>query len=256
MEPILNPTQIRPWWLRLGLLAFLGSPMILSKVLHGGLHEAHFFSDLGKWTAYAVFIWLFVVLCAGLKRFIDWLSVASLFGLTVMFSGALLRKAGVWLLLEKALMGVHTSAEQQVMDLFFRFIVILVSYPFALLMINSFPAADIMRWVSRRSATRAGSTAVVVAMFIRMLQVVSEVVTRAMLAWKEENPAVVLARFRADWMGSPFHRVAILQWARLAISAWCGVIAIQTFETVPVIVRDFRRMRGAVDSSTEVLHVR
>jgi hypothetical protein len=141
--------------------------------------------------------------------------------------------------------------QQSLMDLLFRFLMILASAPFALLVINSFPATDLMRWVSRRGANRTTAVALVGAIFLRMLQHVGEVVTRCMVAWQEENPLVLLPRFSADWAGSIFRKIGILEWVKMAVVAWCGTIAMQSIAAVPTVVTDFRRVQAGQAAQAE-----
>ncbi|MFP5207310.1 MAG: hypothetical protein ACLGSH_18300 [Acidobacteriota bacterium] len=244
---LVNLAALKPWWLRLLILLLIGHPLVTSPVLHSQLHKAHFYKDLGLWTAYTVFLWLIIGLCVGLKTLVDWVTVASMSALTVLLTGAIFRKLGLWIWLQSFYPSTHaTDPTQNLMDLIFRFIMISASAPFALLLINSFPAADLMRWVSKRSASSATMAALICAIFLRMLQHVGEVVTRCMLAWREENPQVVLPRFSADWAGSIFLRIGFFEWIKIAVVAWCGTIAMHTLAAVPTVVADFRRVqRGA-----------
>ncbi len=247
----LKIAEVRPWWLRLFFLGLLGSPLMTSGILHRQLHEDHFFRDLAYWTAYAVFIWLLVALCVGLKTLTEWLMIASISAMTILITGAIFRKLGVWETLQKLVASPSTTdSAQDLMDLIFRFIMILVATPFALLIISSFPATDLMRWVSRQGATRTATVALVGAIFLRMLQHVGEVVTRCMLAWEEENPAILLPRYSADWAGSVVRKIGILEWVKVSVVAWCSVIAIHSLAAVPTVVKDFRRVREAWNVET------
>ena len=245
IRPALNLAEVRPWWLRLLILAMFGSPLVGSKILHAQLHKEHVFYDMGEWTAYALFIWMFVFLCVGLKRLLDWLSLATVFAMTVLLTGAALRKTGLWSLIEKLAGTTPTDSTQSLIDLLFRFFMILAATPYVMLLVESFPATDLMRWVSRQGATRTARAALVAAMFLRMFQHVGEVVTRCMIAWREENPTIILPRYRADWAGSIFRKIGVLEWIKDSISAWCAVIAIQSLAAIPTVVRDFRRVQSS-----------
>lgn len=240
-----NLTALKPWWLRFGILLLLGHPVIYSPVLHSQLHASHFYRDLGLWTAYMVFLWIFIWLCVGLKMVADWVTVSTISAFTVLATGAIFRRLGIWVWLQSFFHSTQsTDATQSLMDLMFRFIMISASGPFALLVINSFPAADLMRWISRRSASRTTAIALICAIFLRMLQHVGEVVTRCMVAWREENPDIIAPRFCADWSGSIFLKVGFLQWMKTAVVAWCGAIAMHTLTAVPAVVADFRRVQA------------
>lgn len=245
---LVNLAALKPWWLRLLFFILIGHPLIWSPVLHSQLHKAHFYKDLGLWTAYTLFLWLIIGLSVGLKTLVDWVTVASISAFTVLVTGAIFRKFGIWIWLENLYPSAHSiDPTQNLMDLMFRFIMISASAPFALLVINSFPAADLMRWVSRRSASRATSVALICAIFLRMLQHVGEVVTRCMIAWREENPQIVVPRFSADWAGSIFLRIGVIEWVKTAVVAWCGTIAMHTLAAVPTVVADFRRVQRGVE---------
>lgn len=241
-DGFLNLAEVRPWWLRLGLLLTVGSPLLTGGVLHARLHPEHFYRDLAMWTAYGVFIWLFVGSCAGLRRLVDWLTFAVLISLTIVLTGAAFRKLGIWQPLETLWMRSPTDPERSVMDLVFRLLVILSATPYGLLTLSSFPASDLIRWVSRRGAVRRTAWALRAAIFLRMLQNVAEVVSRSLVAWREENPALLVPRFRSDWRGSLLGRLRFFDWAWLSVFSWCTAIATQSLEAVPLVVRDFRRM--------------
>jgi hypothetical protein len=241
---LVNFTSLKPWWIRAFILALIGHPLIASPVLHSQLHKDHFFKDLALWTSYMVFVWLFIEFCVGLRTFLNWITVASMFALTVLMTGAVFRKLGAWDWLQDIYHGSHViDPQQNLMDLIFRFIMILASAPFALLVINSFPATDLMRWVSRRGASRTTTAALVGAIFLRMFQHVGEVVTRSMVAWREENPRIFVPRFSADWAGSIIEKIRMLEWVKVAIVTWCGAIAVQSIAAVPTVVMDFRRVQ-------------
>jgi hypothetical protein len=255
-RPALNLAAVRPWWLRLFILAMLGHPLVASRVLHGQLHKEHLFFDIGNWTTYALFIWMFVGLCVGLKRLLDWLSIAAIFALTVLLTGAILRKTGLWSLIERTVGTTTTDPTQSLIDLLFRFFMILAATPFAMLVIESFPASDLMRWVSRRGATHTARVVLVAAMFLRMFQHVGEVVTRCMVAWREENPSVILPRYRGDWVGSIFRKLGVLEWIKVSVSSWCAAIAVQSLAAIPTVVRDFRRVQSGWKTSPGGLQLR
>jgi hypothetical protein len=247
-QSLLNLAEMRPWWLRTAMLALIGSPLFHSSVIHSQLHKQHFFEDLGKWTAYAVFIWLFVTLCVGINLLVEWLTVATLSSLTILFTGAILRQTGLWDGLATLLGSGAPDRQQSLMDLIFRVVMIMTATPFALLVISSFPASDLMRWVSQKGATRTAKIALIAAMFLRIFQHVGEVVTRCMVAWTEENPTVLLPRYRSDWVGSIVRKVGIFDWLRVSVFAWCIALATQSLVAIPTIVRDFRRVGGTADS--------
>jgi hypothetical protein len=243
---MLKFAQVRPWWVRLAIVVAIGSPMITGGALHARLHEEHFFRDLAWWAAYSVFVWLFILICIGLERLIQWLSVAVVSGLTVALTGAALRKLKIWESVEHAvfwLTGAESAPVHQAeLDLIFRLIIIMVSLPFALFVLNSFPAADLLKRIASRGPSKKALLTIKLALSLRIFQHVMEVVTTSLVSWREENPEIVLPRFRDDWRGTLLGRLKFFDWARTAVWAWCLTLTLHTLLIVPVVVRDFRRL--------------
>ncbi len=238
----LGLTRIRPWWVRLILLALLAAPLFGKRGLHPTLHDTHVFVDIGSWTAYVCFIWGFVFVCVGVNRLIDWLSTAFMLALVLLLTGALLRKLGVWHFIEELLRVAPKDPDVVNLALIAQFFKVIATYPLALLTLVSFPASDLVRWASQLSSRRPRTWTLRLAILLRMLQNVAEVVTRCMVAWREENPQLIVPRFRADWHGSLFSRLGILSWAKDLLIIWPRTVAMQSLQAVPFVVRDFRRL--------------
>lgn len=252
-EGFLRLTDVRPWYIRLLLLLVIGSPTIMGGAVHVRFHDEHYFVDLLQWTAYAVFVWLFIVACLGLKKLVEWLSVAFYIALVILFTGAVFRGVGVWERLAELLGVEFGTPDQGVKSLVRTFVILVVVYPLSLLVLTSFPASDLIKWISLRVARVVGSStklglnvkaAVVLALLLRMLQHVAEVVERCLLAWQEENPAWIVPRHRADWSGSLLGRAAFFDFARTAIVAWVFAVTFHSFVVLPTLVKDFRRVTG------------
>lgn len=240
----LNFAQIHPW-ARFTLLALFGSPLFIGNALHPQLHLDHWSKDLLAWSAYAIFIWLVIFLSIGLERLLQWLSAATVLGLTIVVLGVILRKLHIWELLH-GLFGTSANATanagQDELDLIYRLFMIMISLPFALFFINSFPASNLLGKVSVRSPERRHKLRVHAALALRVFQHVFEVATTTLVAWREENPELLLPRFRDDWRGSVFGRLGFLKWVRIAIWTWCLTLTLQTLLIVPIVVRDFKRL--------------
>jgi hypothetical protein len=131
---------------------------------------------------------------------------------------------------------------QDELDLIFRLIMIMVSFPFVLFAITSFPAANLLQKVTVRSTERRNKLVVHCALFLRIFQHVLEVTTTTFTAWREENPEVILPRFRDDWRGSPLGRLGFISWFRMAVWTWCLALTLQTVLLVPIVVKDFKRL--------------
>lgn len=243
----LNFSQIQPSWLRLALLALISSPLFMGGALHARLHLEHWSRDLVGWSAYAIFIWLLILLSIGLERLVQWLSAATVVGLTVVISGGVLRKLHLWDLLQSlfgtaATSTVTTAAGQDELDLIYRLIMIMITLPLALFAINSFPASNLIQKISVRSHDRRHKLRVHCALALRVFQHVFEVATTTLVAWREENPELLLPRFRDDWRGSAVGRLGFLKWVRIAVWTWCLALTLQTVLIVPILVRDFKRL--------------
>lgn len=244
MAGYLSLSEIRPWWVRLSLLLVLGEPMLTGGSLHVRLHVDHAFLDLGYWTAYAVFIWLFVFLCVGGSRLLAWLAAASVFGLALVMGGATLTKIGVWEFLQGLLGAVGTVTEfdrvQRELDLLFRLLMILTSLPFFLLALQSFSASAIFAAAVRRGASGGNKVLIGLAVFLRLFQHVFELFERFLLAWREENPRMLSPRHAAD-SSSAFRSLRILEWWKTSLWVWCIALLQHSLLFVPVVVREWQQ---------------
>ena len=249
---VLPITDVRPWWIRAFILIAISTPIFSHIVLHSTIHAEHYVDDLLKTVAYACFVWLFVGLCAGLRQLLDWLAVGVIPAITLLLTGALFRSRSIWSLIHKAVPAASANPLQGELDLVFKLLIIMIATPLALLIVGSFPATNLMRWISRKGATRTAHAALVGAIFLRMFQHVSEVVERSMDAWREENPDVYLPRHRGDWAGSIWSKAHLVSWFHASVTAWCKFITIQTLAAVPNIVRDFGRALPEVSTRDEV----
>lgn len=239
-----NLAQIRPWWLRLLILFLFASPLFGVSELPTKIRPDYIFSDLGQWSAYAVFVWLIVWFTAGLEQLIAWLSVAVIFGLTVAFSGAALRKSSVWEVLEtftRSTFGAQITSTTAEGDLVLLLIRVMTTLPIAILALQSFPPADILRYAARPGHIRAREWWIAVAIFVRVFQHVFEVAGRMLLAWREENPQLILPRFRGDWANQFVPLWGIIDWLKAAVMAWSVGLLQQALLFVPVAVRDWGR---------------
>jgi len=242
---VINFRLVRPWWLKVGFLVLLGSPLATGGTLHPTLHQAHLFRDLLEWSLYALFLWLFMFLCVGLERVVTWIGWSFAIGLSVVFSGSFAAKSGAWTAVEaiaKALhLGAVPSASNPDLDMAYRLIVIVTSTPLAIFAMQSFSAAEIVRWASSRATARrrGAKAAIAFAVAFRMFQHVSETFDCAFIAWKEENPQILLPRFRDDWRGSVTGRLTFFSWFKEAVWVWCVAMLLQTLVVIPRIVQDF-----------------
>lgn len=241
-----NFAEVKPWWVRLGLLVLTASPLLGVTDLHGQIHGAHLYTDLILWCSYGLFVWAVVGFSVGFERLLQWLSVATITGLTVAFTGAALRGMGFWRLLESLLVDAGLSApvptaQEATLGLVLRLLVIMISLPLALFALQSFPAPNLLRRVVAPRLGWLQSLSVTVAVFLRMFQHVFEVATRMLVAWKEENPQLIVPRARGDWRVSLKARLGVFGWWQSAVWAWCLGLLCQALMPVPVVARDWSR---------------
>lgn len=244
---VLNYAGIRPWWLRLFILVLFATPLFGLGNLPVELKPDAVFQGLAAWIAYAVFAWLIVGLAVGIDRLLSWLCVGVVFGLTVTVSGALMRHMKLWEVIEHFVDYVShhaTSVSSNEADLVRRMIVIMIAIPYSMLLLDSFPASDILRRAARPGQSRFAGFWLAVAIFLRVFQHVFEVAGRLFLAWREENPRVLWPRHRQDWHGWG-SGLGFLRWTKSAIWAWSVTLLEQAVLFVPTAVRDWIRINGA-----------
>lgn len=239
----MNLVQVRPWWLRLAILALIACPLFGVSTLHTEIRPDHVFDDLAEWTAYSLFIWILVGLVVGLHRLIAWLSVSILFGITVAFSGAIIRKLGIWHVIEhlvKATTESQASLAQTEADLVLLLIRVTATLPIALLTLQSFPASDVLRRAARPdNSGHVREAWLLTAIAIRIFQHVFEVAGSMFLAWREENPKILLPRYKNDWENGVKGRLGLIGWLKTSIWAWSVGLLQQSLVFVPVAVRDW-----------------
>ena len=240
-----NYAYIRPWWFRFLLLALFGSPLfgfgsLPSKV---GLETIH--QDLAIWCAYAVFIWLIIYLAVGIDRFVTWLCVGVIFGLTVLITGTLMRRAKIWEFVEGFAAAVSSQDLSTVTtseaNLVLRMIITMISIPYMFLAIECFPASQILNQLSRPSHTKYKEIWLGTAIFLRVFQHVFEVAGRMIIAWREENPNLVIPRHRNNWKNLSKY-TGIFSWIRTSVWVWSVTLIEQSLLFVPGAVRDWNRI--------------
>jgi hypothetical protein len=241
----LNYAKIRPWWFRLLLLILFAFPLLGLGNLPTELHAESLFRSLGAWIAYAIFIWIIIGLAVGLDQLLSWLFVGVIFGLTVAVTGALLRHIHLWEFIEQLVAYVSNQAVSASSDeavLVWRMIVTMIAVPYSLLMLESFPASDILHRVARPGRSKRKVLWLAAAIFLRVFQHVFEVAGNLFVAWKEENPRLLWPRHRDDWHGYGSGFKGVLKWIISAIWAWSVTLLEQAMLFVPTAVRDWIRI--------------
>jgi len=179
-----------------------------------------------------------------MARLLQWLSAASVFGITLALTGGAFRRLDIWSWLER-LLGQNTMTspgQDPNVILTWKLLTILAVFPYALFFLNCFSVSELLKRVSRMS--RGGQTlGVHLALFIRVFQHGLESVTKALVAWREENPEMILPRFRCEWSSSSVSRLKFFPWFKDAVFAWCFAILMKTLAVVPIFVGDVERMK-------------
>ena len=247
----INLVQVRPWWLRLAILVLIACPLFGVSALHTEIRPDHVFDDLAEWTAYSLFIWIIVGFVVGLDRLILWLSASALFGITVAISGAVIRKLGVWDAIEhlvRATTESQASLAQTEADLVLLLIRVTATVPVALLTLQSFPASDILKRAARpENSEHVREAWLLTAIAIRIFQHVFEIAGSMFLAWREENPQVLLPRYKNDWEKGVKGRLGFLGWLKTSVWAWSMGLLQQSLVFVPVAVRDWGKFADRTD---------
>jgi len=202
------------------------------------------FQDLGVWVSYGVFVWLLVGLAVGAEKLLSWLCVGVIFGLTVAVSGVVLRHMKVWELIQHLADYVSKSSptvSTVEAELVKRLIVIMIAVPYSLLVLESFPASDILRRAARPNGSKHAELWLAVAIFLRVFQHVFEVAGNLLLAWREENPRLLLPRHQRDWHGLGAG-AGLLRWIKSSVWSWSVTLLEQALLFVPTAVRDWSRI--------------
>jgi hypothetical protein len=222
----------------------LAVPLATGGPLHSTLHAEHAWIDILGWLGYAMFLWSFVVLCVGFDKLLQWLAIGIAFGLTLVFGGAIVGKLGVWELLHNTIGVVLPPGSrdpvQRDLDLIFRLIMVATSLPYLLLVLHSFPAAEVFTAAVRQGTRSRAKTLVSVAVFLRLFQHVFELFTTFLTAWQEENPQMVVPRHNRAFYDGIKGSLRTGSWAKDSIGVWCLALLSHSFLFVPVVVRDWQ----------------
>ena len=238
-------SSVRPWWLRLLILSLISSPLFIGIDHHASIQFEHLFSDMGNWIGYSVFIWIFIYMCVGINKLTSWLGLGAILGLVIIVTGVALPNLGIWDAVSAVFGEVQPESQiekvQRELDLIFRLIMIMTSFPFFMLAIQSFSAAGIFNAAVRRGASGGAYFYIVIAVFLRVFQHVFEVFEKLLMAWQEENPRLVLPRHRADLGASVLSPLKITKWWWSSTWIWCQALLIHSLLFVPVAVRDWQQ---------------
>lgn len=250
-DSTINFAEVRPWWVKPFLLFIIGSPLLGLSSLPARVRIESVFVDLAGWCAYAVFVWIFIALVASLEQLLRWLCVALFFGLTVAISGAVLRKVGIWRAIEAfttnlfGMVGGTTESLNESSDADAKMVLLLIRVmsvvPLAMLAVQSMRPSAMLRAAMRPSHGAIREWRITIAIFIRVFQHVFEIAERMLFAWQEENPHILVPRFRGDWRKGVSFCWLFLGWLKDSVWTWSIGLLLQALLFVPIAVRDWSR---------------
>lgn len=235
--------RIRPWWLRLLSLLLVGLPLFtwwpatkLQLALESFLPAGQ--ASFLVFPLITFYIWLVCLPTLGLRQMLDYLAAAFGIALTTVISGAVLRLCMPFLFNEN-----HIYGQFRLLKLYFN---ILAVFPYSLTFLNSFSVSGL---VGRLAKTRGKfrEAGLHLALALRICQHVGEVIPKLLLVWREENPDLLLPRFRDDWRG-----IAVFlkwpAWVIRSLAQWIFACIILTFEPIPVMVNEIEQIDESGDS--------
>ncbi len=234
---------VRPWWLRLLLLLSVGLPLFTwwpATKLQLGLES---FLPAGQ-ASFLVFpiitfyIWLVCLPSLGLRQMLDYLAAAFGIALTTVISGAVLRLCLPFIFNES-----HLDGQLRLLKLYFN---ILAVFPYSLTLLNSFSVSALMSRLAKAEG-KFREAGLHLALALRICQHVGEVIPKLLLVWREENPELLLPRFRDDWQGTAI-LVKWPAWIVRSLAQWIFACIILTFEPIPVMVNEIEQIDENGDS--------
>lgn len=225
-----------PWWLRIPILIIIGLPLVNQKLVTDLLPPRPL-DRVAMLTLYAIIIWTFVVIVAGLQRLVGYLSAAfSMVIATVVVGGAVRAAVGLGgnSLIEKL------SITEHLIDVFFMTV---TSVPYLCFSVQSFSASSLVEG-SFQSRSRWSTLKVHVAVALRVFQRLIEVIPNLLIVWREEFPEIVLPRSRSDWRQANWWMwpVKLVDWMAIAFFAWACCLLITGLRIVPSIDDEAKRL--------------
>lgn len=239
----LRVQNLRPWWLKMAVLILIGYPLfsnwpaaMVASWLNQILPAKH--GAMLAWPLITFFIWVCCLPALGSAKLLDYLAAAYAMAITTTLSGAILRG-----LLPAIFPADITADHLRLIRVYFN---VLAVFPYSLTFINAFSVGEL---IARLAGTRGRfkSAGLHLALALRVCQHVGEVVPRLLLVWREENPELLLPRFRDNWQSLGL----LLRWplwiAR-SIAQWIFACIILTFEPIPVMVSEIEQIDESGDS--------
>jgi hypothetical protein len=218
-----------PWWLRLALFAVLAAPLVNMHLVTQWASDSPI-ARVAAMMAYAVAIWLIIIVLAGLEKFVAYTSPAAIMLVaTVVVGPAVNNLLGY---------GGDTRAESDMLSEHNVRValMLLTSLPFAFLVIQSFSASRLLEHLSKRAGT-SSYRQMTFAVWLRVFQHLTETFPALLIVWKEENPSLLLPRHKDDWRTQNFLKKAVSlgDWVISAALSWAKCLLMFSLRIVPAV---------------------
>jgi hypothetical protein len=203
-----------------------------------GSNVAPIFSLMAMHLAYGFLIWGVIAWMFGSNVLVRTFAFAAPLALIVVLTGALIGSIpliGVFIQGGKSSASITEGYVKQ-------FTQMMVFIPFALLAVMCFPAAEVIERASLRHG-RPRKALVLLAVAVRIFQVIFDAIRSYLNAWREENPRLIWPRVRAD-IGSIHKWRSLPLWFVGASTTWAIALAIHTVDQIPPIVDQLDRLNS------------
>jgi hypothetical protein len=230
----LKIAEVKPWWLRLIILAIIGLPIVSGYPLPIFSTPENSIHNILLWLGYGCFIWLFILLNVGAKQLLKYLSFAFTLAIITSFLGVIVRRIIAIVFEESA-----ADAEYISFKMLSLLIVMISVIPYTLFFINCFSVSS---FVARLSfdGDKNYKLKVHLALALRVFQHVGEVISNLLLVWKEENPLMIKPRFRADLQENKLSIIGWFNWFKNSVVTWCFALLMHTLEAIPYLSEEMK----------------
>ena len=236
--------RITPLWLRLILVLVIALPAFvpftkwyqlpseLTNILSTGVKEPMLsqVSLSAKYLVYTMVMYLIIYITFGIRGFTRLLGIAVPLALVVCLTQASLPSLpGLGPLVQ----GSKSPAIADAITLH-QFIVMITVIPLGLFGVMCFPPTELLNRVRQRGH-EPSENLVRVIIVLRLIQIVTEGVAKYRQAWKEENPAQLFPRHRAE-IGSTQRFVKFPVWFVGAAKTWAVALVTYSIENIPALI--------------------
>jgi len=234
----LKIAEVKPWWLKLLILLFIGLPPITGYPLTIFATPQNSLHNIWIWLGYGCFIWIFILLNVGSRQLLKYLSFAFTLALITSILGALVRKIPALFIEQSA-----ADVEYISFKMLLLFIIMISVIPYTLFFINCFSVSSFVSNLSFDLGKRY-KFKIHLALALRVFQHVGDVLTNLLYVWKEENPLMIKPRFREEWQESKLSQLGWFNWLLNSAITWCFALLLHTFEAIPYLSEEMRTIVG------------